>query len=125
MMMMLMIAFLFLFVILNLSASGDDGAVSFTNAACSSTSSIYSGGWNGGPLIPSWPSSSPYVLSVGATDFYNGITNGARTSPYYSKADGADGTDGKICGPCADDPTSAVYCQIGRPVGAMEQAGII
>ena len=42
-------------------ASGDSGAHGNTDASCASSTAL-----------PDWPASSPYVLSVGATQMTNG-----------------------------------------------------
>ena len=53
-------------------ASGDDGAVSGSNPTCLTNLNSYGYGIvtnTAGPILPQYPASSPYVLTVGETDF--------------------------------------------------------
>jgi hypothetical protein len=56
--------------------------------------------------MPTYPASSPYVLSVVATDFQGDIDD---RSQYYQTSDG---TDSRLCGVCPNGQTQA-YCQTG------------
>lgn len=86
-----------------LFASGDNGAVG-ANQACTVPPPANFGITGNTSFVPSWPSDSPYVLSVGATDFLNGLTSASITQ-YFQ------GTTPSFCGTCADYPSTTVACQ--------------
>ena len=92
-------------------ASGDDGA-SGVNTACTVPPPSQFGIDGPTSLLPSYPPSSPYVLSVGATDFsYNLGTTADEVYSYFTAQHGDTATTPHFCAVCSDNPNSTVMCQ--------------
>ena len=71
-------------------ASGDSGAHGSTDSSCASST-----------VLPDWPASSPYVLSVGATQMTNGVPLAAPASTFCKAyACVANGTEVRGGGAC-------------------------
>ena len=85
----------------NLVSSGDDGANSDASSCSSST------------LAVEYPSSSRYVLSVGATEYFGGVTQGNHGCVFSSIGD-VTGSNNLMCGTCPSGGTTGYSsCQTG------------
>ena len=93
-----------------LAASGDDGANGVLNRACTAPPPARSGQSATTTFVPEWPASSPFVLSVGATDFSYGF-NVTTVSGYYQSTANSTNTVPRFCGRCSDYPGTTVHCQ--------------
>ena len=93
-----------------ISASGDDGA-SGANTACTLPPPAELG-ITGTTMVPAYPTTSPYVLSVGATDFSYGlgVTLAAVLSSFTAVYDESSTTP-RFCGQCSDAPGVSIACQ--------------
>ena len=91
-------------------ASGDNGAVG-SNVECTVPPPAELGVATG-QFVKSYPSSSPFALSVGATDLSFGLgATAAESAPFFrAQFDGVSSTP-RFCGPCADHPASSIVCQ--------------
>ena len=77
-------------------ASGDDGTNGGGNDQCQNDM-----------FSPGYPASSPYVTTVGATDYLGAITQD-NVLDYFSTSDGTGTT---LCGTCANNDEWTSYCQ--------------
>ena len=93
-----------------LVASGDSGA-NGGNTACANPPPAAFGIPNTTSFVPNYPNDSPYVLSVGATDFLYGLTPSNAASYYATSSGPRSSTLPAYCGVCSDNPALSIICQ--------------
>ena len=93
-----------------LVASGDDGAPG-VNQACELHPTDL--GFNNTNIVSGYPETSPYVLSVGSTDFSYGLgATVAETAQHFQAQYDGKSTTPQFCGSaCPDQPDRKIACQ--------------
>ena len=92
-----------------IASSGDNGA-SGANSACTNPPPAQFGVTDTS-LLPEYPASSPYVLTVGATDFNYGFGSAKSLLPYFTAKYNGTGSTPPFCGVCSDEPSTTFHCQ--------------
>ena len=92
-------------------SSGDNGAPG-ENLQCITPPPAYFGVTEGN-LVPGYPAASPYVLTVGATDFSYGLgTTRPETLEHFTAVYGDSPTTPRFCSPCGSEaPNASIVCQ--------------